>query len=154
MSDEAAVSSIEGNAQAWFEEAMANPGAALERQDEAAASRSGTEILAWWRDIRGQLVKGLRGLAPRARLYWGVGEMSAASFTSARLMECWAHGLDCFAGLDVEPVDTDRIRHVCFLGYRTLPYAFQFAKREMPAPIEALASRAGVARRQDHVGVR
>jgi hypothetical protein len=40
--------------------------------------------------------------------------------------------------LGVEPVDTDRIRHVCFLGYRTLPYAFQFAKQEMPAPIEAL----------------
>jgi uncharacterized protein (TIGR03084 family) len=64
--------------------------------------------------------------------------MSLASFTTARLMECWAHGLDCFAGLGVEPVDTDRIRHVCFLGFRTLPYAFQFADREPPAPIEAL----------------
>ncbi len=138
MSDEAAVASVAGNAQAWFEDAVANPAAALERQDEAARSRSGAEILEWWRGTRGQLLKGLRGLAPGARLYWGVGEMSAASFTTARLMECWAHGLDCFAGLDVTPVDTDRIRHICFLGYRTLPYAFQFATREMPAPIEAL----------------
>lgn len=138
MSDEGAVASVEGNARAWFEEAMADPAAALKRQDEAARSRSGAEILAWWRDTRGQLLKGLRGLAPGARLYWGIGEMSAASFTTARLMECWAHGLDCFAGLGVTPVDTDRIRHICFLGYRTLPYAFQFAKREMPGPIEAL----------------
>jgi uncharacterized protein (TIGR03084 family) len=67
--------------------------------------------------------------------------MSAASFTTARLMECWAHGLDCFAGLGVKPVDTDRLRHVCFLGYRTLGYAFQFAGQEPPAPLEALRLR-------------
>jgi uncharacterized protein (TIGR03084 family) len=117
---------------------MADPGAALKRQDEAARSRTGAEILEWWRDVRRTLLVGLRGLKPGARLYWGIGEMSAASFTTARLMECWAHGLDCFAGLGVTPIDTNRIRHICFLGYRTLPYAFQFAKREMPAPIEAL----------------
>ncbi len=138
MSDEAAIASVEGNAQAWFEETMANPTVALERQNEAARSRSGAEILEWWRDVRTRLLAGLGGLAPGERLYWGIGEMSAASFTTARLMECWAHGLDCFAGLGVEPIDSDRIRHVCFLGYRTLPYAFEFAKREMPAPIEAL----------------
>ncbi|HZN16224.1 MAG TPA: maleylpyruvate isomerase family mycothiol-dependent enzyme [Acidimicrobiales bacterium] len=138
MSDEGAVASVEGNARAWFEEAMADPSAALRRQDEASNSRSGAEILEWWRDVRAALLKGLRGAEPGARLYWGIGEMSLASFTTARLMECWAHGLDCFAGLGVEPVDTDRIRHVCFLGFRTLPYAFQFAEREPPAPIEAL----------------
>jgi uncharacterized protein (TIGR03084 family) len=138
MSDEGAVASVEGNAKAWFEEAMADPGAALQRQDEASNSRTGAEILEWWRDVRASLIKGLHGVPKRARLYWGVGEMSVASFTTARLMECWAHGLDCFAGLGVAPVDTDRIRHVCFLGYKTLPYAFQFADREPPAPIEAL----------------
>ena len=138
MSDEAAVTSVEGTARAWFEEAMADPGAALRRQDEAAQSRTGQDILGWWRDTRATLLAGLRGLAPGARLYWGVGEMSAASFTTARLMECWAHGLDCFAGLGVEPVDTDRIRHVCYLGWKTLPYAFETAGVEPPAPVEAL----------------
>jgi uncharacterized protein (TIGR03084 family) len=49
-------------------------------------------------------------------------------------MECWAHGLDCFAALEQPVQDTDRIRHVCHLGYRTLPYAFRYAGREMPAP--------------------
>jgi len=53
-------------------------------------------------------------------------------------MECWAHGLDCFEALGVKAVDTDRTRHVCHLGYRTLPYAFDFAGREMPAPREQL----------------
>jgi hypothetical protein len=35
-------------------------------------------------------------------------------------------------------VDTDRIHHVCHLGYQTLPYAFQFAERDMPAPRDQL----------------
>jgi uncharacterized protein (TIGR03084 family) len=138
MSDEAAIASVEGRGQAYFEAALADPAAALARQDEQAAARTGAEILAWWRENRRRLLAGLRTVAPGARLYWGVGEMSAASFTTARLMECWAHGLDCFAGLGVAPVDTDRIRHVCFLGYRTLPYAFDSAKVAMPAPLEDL----------------
>jgi uncharacterized protein (TIGR03084 family) len=71
-------------------------------------------------------------------VYWGIGEMSVASLTTARLMECWAHGLDVFAALDVSPVDTTRLRHVCHLGYRTLPYAFSFASREMPGSLDDL----------------
>ncbi|HZQ84565.1 MAG TPA: maleylpyruvate isomerase family mycothiol-dependent enzyme [Acidimicrobiales bacterium] len=138
MSDEMALRSIDGTAEEYFRQLMADPNAALERQNEAAASRTGAEVLAWWRDMRTQEVDGLRALAPGARLYWGIGEMSAASFTTARLMECWAHGLDCFAGLGVTPVDTDRLRHVCFLGYRTLAYAFDFAGQAPSAPLSEL----------------
>jgi uncharacterized protein (TIGR03084 family) len=138
MSDEMAVASLEGRGEAAFREAMADPAAALARQNEAAASRTGPETLAWWRDARSTMVEGLRALPDGARLFWGIGEMSAASFTTARLMECWAHGLDCFAGLGVEPVDTARIRHVCFLGYRTLTYAFDFAGHTPSAPLSEL----------------
>jgi uncharacterized protein (TIGR03084 family) len=138
MSDEMATVSVEGRGEEYFKRVMADPQAALDNQNETAGSRSGQEILAWWREARLTLVDGLRVLPEGARLYWGIGEMSASSFTTARLMECWAHGLDCFAGLGVAPVDTDRIRHVCFLGYRTLPYAFDFAGRTLPAPLEDL----------------
>ncbi|MBV9665493.1 MAG: maleylpyruvate isomerase family mycothiol-dependent enzyme [Actinobacteria bacterium] len=138
MSDEVALRSLEGTAEAYFQEAMADPSDALAHQNEAASSRTGPEVLAWWRDVRTQLVDGLRALPDGARLFWGIGEMSAASFTTARLMECWAHGLDCFAGLGVAPVDTDRIRHVCFLGYRTLAYAFNFSGRTPSAPLREL----------------
>ena len=139
LSDEMALESVAGRGEEHFKRVMADPAAALAQQNEAAAVRTGAEVLAWWRDARTTMVAGLRALPDgKARLYWGIGEMSASSFTTARLMECWAHGLDCFAGLGVTPVDTDRIRHVCFLGYKTLPYAFQFANREPPAPIQAL----------------
>jgi uncharacterized protein (TIGR03084 family) len=138
MSDVAAVGSVTGRGEEVFREVMADPDAALTGQAEAAKARSEADILAWWRDVRGQVLAGLRALDPRDKVYWGIGEMSVRSLATARLMECWAHGLDCFEALGVPAVDTDRIRHVCHLGFRTLPYAFDFAGREMPAPREEL----------------
>jgi uncharacterized protein (TIGR03084 family) len=40
-------------------------------------------------------------------------------------METWAHGLDIYTTLGLEVEDTPRIRHVCWLGWKTLPYAFK-----------------------------
>jgi uncharacterized protein (TIGR03084 family) len=61
--------------------------------------------------------------------------LSPASFVTARLMETWAHGLDCFAGVRAHPTDTDRLRHVALLGIRALPYAFMLAGLEAPGPV-------------------
>jgi uncharacterized protein (TIGR03084 family) len=47
-------------------------------------------------------------------------------------METWAHGLDVFAALGREPVDTDRLAHVAWIGVRALPYAYSFAGVEPP----------------------
>ncbi|MEY2566703.1 MAG: hypothetical protein QOE35_1232 [Actinomycetota bacterium] len=138
MSDEMAVTSVEGRGEAAFKEILKDPDAALAAQDRAARERTPRQVLEWWRMARSVVVSAMRSLPPGARVYWGIGEMSVRSLATARLMECWAHGLDCFAALGVEPVDTDRMRHVCHLGYQTLPYAFQFAGREMPGPRDDL----------------
>lgn len=95
-------------------------------------------VMERWRKNRERLNIALLACAPSQRILWGNGPMAARSFATARLMECWSHGLDCFAALDIMPVDTDRLRHVCHLGYRTLPYAFQTNRRPMPAPLEDL----------------
>ena len=50
-------------------------------------------------------------------------------------METWAHGLDIHAAVGSEPVDTTRLRHVAFLGWATLPYAFQVAGEDYPTPV-------------------
>jgi uncharacterized protein (TIGR03084 family) len=138
LSDMAALGSVTGKGEETFRDIVADPEAALAGQAKAAAERTPAEILAWWRNIRGEVLTGLRALGPSARVYWGIGEMSARSLATARLMECWAHGLDCFTALGVKPVDTDRMAHVCYLGYQTLPYAFQFAEREMPGSRDEL----------------
>ena len=138
LSDEAALESVEGRGEDLFKGIMANPDAALAGQAEEAAALTPAQVLDRWRTARGAVLAAMRAAPPGARAYWGIGEMSVKSLATARLMECWAHGLDCFAALGVEPVDTDRMQHVCYLGYQTLPYAFQFAQREMPAPREQL----------------
>jgi uncharacterized protein (TIGR03084 family) len=138
LSDEAALGSVEGRGEELFKGIMADPDAALAGQAEEAAALTPAQTLERWRTARNAVLAAMRAAPPGARAYWGIGEMSVKSLATARLMECWAHGLDCFAALGVAPVDTDRMRHVCYLGYQTLPYAFQFAQREMPAPREQL----------------
>lgn len=91
----------------------------------------GAEVLGWWERIAGEEREALRAADPDVRVPWGLG-MRPASFVRARLMECWAHGLDIRAALGLPAHDTDRLRHVAWLATRALPYAFSFAGREPP----------------------
>jgi uncharacterized protein (TIGR03084 family) len=93
--------------------------------------RPGPEVLAWWEATSTRERDVLAGLDPAMRVPWGLG-MRPPSFVTARLMETWAHGLDVRAALGRPVVDTDRLRHVAWLGYRALPYAFSFSGRERP----------------------
>lgn len=96
------------------------------------------QVLTQWRENREKLNEALLKCEPSQRILWGDGPMAARSFATARLMECWAHGLDCFAAANVQPPDTERIYHICFIGYRALPYSFRFHDRPMPASLEDL----------------
>jgi uncharacterized protein (TIGR03084 family) len=93
--------------------------------------RSGRDVLAWWEDTSARERDVLAGLDPAMRIPWGLG-MRPPSLVTARLMETWAHGLDVREALGLPVVDTDNLRHVAWLGYRALPYAFSFAGRERP----------------------
>jgi uncharacterized protein (TIGR03084 family) len=54
-------------------------------------------------------------------------------------METWAHGLDIYATLGLEVEDTSRIRHVCWLGWKTLPHAFKDAGEDYePVRVEVI----------------
>jgi uncharacterized protein (TIGR03084 family) len=91
----------------------------------------GAEVLAWWQDSSARERAMLRALEPGRRVPWGIG-MSPPAFATARLMETWAHGLDVYAALGVEPVDTDRLAQVAWIATRALPYAYSVAG--LPAP--------------------
>lgn len=93
--------------------------------------RAGADVLRWWEDTAAIERDTLARLDAGTRVPWGLG-MRPQSFVTARLMETWAHGLDVRAALAVPAVDTDRIRHVAWLGTRALPYAFSVAGRERP----------------------
>ncbi len=60
----------------------------------------------------------------RLRVPWYGPDMSPGSFTTARIMETWAHGVDIrdALGLPIEP--SPRLRHVCHIGYGARAYSF------------------------------
>jgi uncharacterized protein (TIGR03084 family) len=92
---------------------------------------AGSEVLAWWEHASAVERDVLARLDPARRVPWGLG-MRPPSFVTARLMETWAHGLDVHAALGMPTMDTDRLRHVAWLGTRALPYAFSVAGQERP----------------------
>jgi uncharacterized protein (TIGR03084 family) len=108
----------------------------------AARRQEPREVAAWYEDAARRLIEALRQLAPDARPAWVGRSMGARSFISARIMEHWSHGLDILGAAGVEPVDTDRLRHVAHLGYITRDFAFRnrgLAPPEKPFYLEVTA---------------
>src|SRR5262249_1725040 len=88
-------------------------------------------LLAWWREAGAKLVAAARTADAKTRLPWYGPDMSAGSFVTARLMEVWSHGLDVVDVVGIPRPDTDRLRHVAFIGVRTRP--FSYVNRGLPA---------------------
>ena len=58
--------------------------------------------------------------------------MTVASSITARIMETWAHGQDCFDALGVEHEPSGTLYHVAFIGARALPNSYRANRREVP----------------------
>jgi uncharacterized protein (TIGR03084 family) len=95
-------------------------------------ARSGRAVLEWWRAERARTLVGLRRHAPGDRIEWITGPMSAVSFTTARLMETWAHGHDVAEALQVVRSPTVRLRHVADLGVRTRSFSYAINGLDLP----------------------
>jgi uncharacterized protein (TIGR03084 family) len=95
-------------------------------------SITGKELLDVWRMGRNELCRTFAELDPKARIPWFGPDMSAVSFATARLMETWAHGQDVADALGVQREPTDRLKHICHIGVRALPFAYTINKREVP----------------------
>ena len=137
--DDVATASLTGTGTERFAElyAAVNAGDTM-FIDSPGADRSGSDVLEEWRTARSVEIDAFRMITPDTRVPWGPHLMAPFSLCTARLMETWAHGLDCFAGLGITPVDSDRLRHVCHIAYRAIPNALMQAGLPMPAPITDL----------------
>jgi uncharacterized protein (TIGR03084 family) len=82
------------------------------------------EVFDRWRRARRQALSALRAADPNQRVPWAATPLRPAVLATTRLAEHWAHGLDITAPLNLPFPDTDRLRHIAWLGHRTLPYAF------------------------------
>lgn len=110
--------------------ALVERGAGWELDDGGATP--GRVLLDAWRRAGATLAVALRSLSGERRLPWFGREMGAASFISARLMECWCHGQDVRDAVGVAPSVSPRLRHVADIGVRALPYAFAVNGLEPP----------------------
>jgi uncharacterized protein (TIGR03084 family) len=99
----------------------------------AFAHLSGLETLAYWREQRSRLTVAFLDTDPRTRVPWAPGlPMSARSLASARLMELWAHSVDIYDALGLEPVVKDRICSTLFLSWQARPNAYRINGLQMP----------------------
>jgi uncharacterized protein (TIGR03084 family) len=89
-----------------------------------AQRASADAIFERWRTARRAALDALRSADPDRRVPWAATPLRPKVLATTRLAEHWAHGLDITAPLDLPFPDTDRLRHIAWLGHRTLPYAF------------------------------
>jgi uncharacterized protein (TIGR03084 family) len=89
-----------------------------------ARARPVAGILGWWQRASAELVEAARTLDAQRRMPWYGPPMSATSFITARLMECWSHGLDVVDVAGISRPATDRLRHIAFLGVRTRNFSY------------------------------
>lgn len=80
-----------------------------------------------WRDARRMAVDALRAADPEQRYPWIAATLRPGALATTRLAEHWAHALDIAEPLNIDHADTDRLRHIAWLGHRTLPYGFELA---------------------------
>jgi uncharacterized protein (TIGR03084 family) len=117
---------------------VADPGAVdlfTAEQVTKGRSMSWQDVFAWWRSSSARLIETIEGLDPKKKYRWGPNAISPLSLGSARMMETWAHSLDVHEAAGVPYADTDRIRHVAFLGVRSMPNAFMLESLDPPGPI-------------------
>lgn len=132
--DEAAARAIAGPAAFMLDvqEAMKAGAGLEERYLKHGQEMSPADVLDWWRTASSALIVAARTLDPDARVPWYGPAMSAASFITARLMETWSHGLDVVDTVGGDRPDTDRLRHVAYLGVRTRTYSYTVRGKEQP----------------------
>ena len=135
--DRAAEAAIAGpDAWAAFR-AQQGPGFEADYTREADA-RTPAEVLEHWRGASSALVAvsraNLLGDSAKGRLPWYGPDMSPASFLTARLMECWSHGLDIVDVVGIPRPDTDRLKHVAMIAFKARSYSY--SNRGLPVPSE------------------
>jgi uncharacterized protein (TIGR03084 family) len=89
------------------------------RADDTPAA----QVFERWRAARRASVTALEQADPSMTVRWAAAPLKPRTLATTRLAEHWAHALDICYPLGIDMPDTDRLRHVAWLGHATLPYA-------------------------------
>jgi len=110
--------------------AKGEPSSEMTRRELGALSPDA--LLARWLATCRDMATQLGTSDPKRRLRWFGPDMGVRMFTTARLMETWAHGQEIYDLMRTDREATDRIRHICAIGVRT--FAWTFVNRGLEAP--------------------
>ncbi len=91
------------------------------------------QLLAAWRQNRSRLIEVAGSADPEGRAPWYGPSMSVRSFLTARLMETWAHGQDVVDAVGATREPTDRLRHICQIGFITRKWTYANRGEALPA---------------------
>jgi len=141
QTDEMARASLRGR----FADAVAElaggvgPAASVDEGAELMVAREqgrpGPVLRHRWQTGADALLEVLGACDPRRRLVWVAGELSARTLATTRLAETWIHTGDVAAAIGASLAPADRLWHVARLAWRTLPYAFGRAGRDLAGPV-------------------
>ena len=109
--------------------------AAAAAQVDAERGKGGDAIRRRWHDASETLRVALRAGDPHQRVTWVAGKLSLQTLATTRLTECWIHTGDIASALGITLPPTDRLQYIARLAWRTLPYAFTRAGRELHGPV-------------------
>jgi len=93
------------------------------------------DLKARWRSTVNEFLGRLEGADFHKRVTWVAGELSVRTLVTTRLAETWIHTGDVADGLGIELQPKERLQHVARLAWRTLPYAFSRAGRDLAGPV-------------------
>ncbi|HEV3354145.1 MAG TPA: maleylpyruvate isomerase family mycothiol-dependent enzyme [Acidimicrobiales bacterium] len=93
------------------------------------------DLKARWQASVDDFLDRLKGADFHRRVMWVAGELSIRTLVTTRLAETWIHTGDVADGLGVEVQPTERLKHIARLAWRTLPYAFSSAGRQLSGPV-------------------
>lgn len=141
QTDEYAIASAEGR----LPEGPANlagPTAPVETVDDTAAlmvererGQPASVVRDRWQSSADTLVAVLDATDPHKRVRWVAGKLSARTLAATRISETWIHTGDVAEAFGVSLPPTNRLRLIARLAWRTLPYAFDRAGRELHGPV-------------------
>jgi uncharacterized protein (TIGR03084 family) len=80
------------------------------------------------------MAKQLGESEPERRLPWFGPDMGVRMFTTARLMETWAHGQEIYDLMGAARKPTDRLRHIATIGVKTFGWTFANRREAPPGP--------------------
>jgi uncharacterized protein (TIGR03084 family) len=106
---------------------------AIDATAQEWASMPADDLLADWRDARGDLADVLAAAEPGHKVPWMVASVSPASLASISLMELFGHGQDIRDTVGAPVSASARLRHVARLGVRTRDFSFMMNGLPVPA---------------------